>query len=69
MVIWDGYDKHHNERTRYDTTADARFTYYKSESGAIYYTDSEAPNDPPRVWCPAEMLTAHLMRLYQIKNR
>lgn len=68
MKLWDGYDKNRNERTRYDTASD-RFTYYIDESGSIYYTDSETPKEPPRVWCPALMLTAHLMRLYQIKNR
>ena len=70
MELWDGYEKHHHEHLRYDTAADSpRFTLYKDESGSIYYTNNDTPNDPPRVWCPAEMLTAHLMRLYQIKNR
>jgi hypothetical protein len=68
MELWDGYDKNRNERTRYDTTSD-RFTYYIDEGGAIYYTDNETPTEPPRIWCPPSMLTAHLMRLYQIKNR
>ena len=69
MKLWDGYDKHRNERTRYNTASDPRFAYYIDEIGTIYYTNSETPTEPPRVWCPASMLTAHLMRLYQIKNR
>lgn len=70
MELWNGYDKYHNERTRYNVNADAsRFTYYIDESGTIYYTNSETPTEPPRVWCPASMLTAHLMHLWQIKNR
>jgi hypothetical protein len=69
MELWNGYDKNRNERTRYDTASNPRFTYYISEGGSIYYTDIDTPNEPPRVWCPASMLTAHLMRLYQIKNR
>ena len=69
MELWNGYDKNRNERTRYDTASDSRFTYYIDKNGSIYYTDSETPTEAPRVWCPASMLTAHLMRLYQIKNR
>ena len=70
MDLWDGYDKNRNERTRYNVNADgSRFTYYIDESGTIYYTNSETPTEPPRVWCPASMLTAHLMHLWQIKNR
>lgn len=68
MKLWDGYDKHRNERTRYDTASNPRFTYYIDKDGSIFYTDSETPTEP-RVWCPASMLTAHLVRLYQIKNR
>ena len=68
MKLWDGYDKHHNERTRYDTSG-CRFTYWITDGGAIYYTDNETPTEPPHVWCPASMLTAHLMHLWQIKNR
>jgi hypothetical protein len=68
MDLWNGYDKKRNERTRYDVNG-SRFTYYIDESGSIFYTDSEAPTEPPRVWCPASMLTTHLKRLYQIKNR
>lgn len=69
MKLWDGYDKHRNERTRYNTAEMSRFTYYIDDDGTIYYTDNETSSAPPRVWCPASMLTAHLMRLYQIKNR
>lgn len=68
MELWDGYDKHRNELTRYNVNA-SRFIYYINENGAIYYTDSETPSEPARVWCPASMLTEHLMQLYQIKNR
>jgi hypothetical protein len=71
LKVWDGYDKHRNERTRYDTSG-APWAYFIDDGGAIYYGEKGATtNDPDalRVWCPASMLSAHLMRLYQIKNR
>ena len=69
MKLWDGYDRHRNERTRYDTANDAHFIYYIDEGGTVYYTRKETPDAPLLVWCPASMLTSHLMHLWQIRNR
>jgi hypothetical protein len=70
MMLWDGYEKNRHEHLRFAGVDDkSQFIYYKDDNGTIYYTDADAPDAPLRIWCPASMLTAHLTRLYQIKNR
>ena len=68
MRLWDGYDRNRNETTRFNIN-DARWIYYIADNGAIFYADRERPEAEARVWCPASMLTAHLHRLWQIRNR
>ena len=40
--------------------------YRDKKDGSIFYKDS---GGALRVWCAAERLTSHLMRLYQITRR
>ena len=68
MRLGDGYEKNRRDDLRYNVNG-GRFIYYIDENCAIYYTEREAPTEPPRVWCPASMLTAHLMHLKQIEHR